>query len=180
MSSDLPVFDSILPAPDLREAALYAKLTELGIAWTTHAHPPVFTVEEAQILRGVLPGTHTKNLFLEDRQGRLWLVVAREDLRIDLNALAKMLNRPRFSFAKPEWLVQVLGVAPGSATPFALINDPTGSVTVVFDQGMFAQDPLNFHPLRNDRTTAIAGSDLIAFARVSGHAPLIVALPERT
>ena len=77
-----------LPLPDAREEALYGRFTALGIAWMTHRHAPVFTVEEARALRGALPGLHTKNLFMENKRGKLWLVVAREDLHLDLNALA--------------------------------------------------------------------------------------------
>ena len=165
--------------PEQREAALYARLTALGIAWNTYAHAPVFTVEEARALRGAIRGTHTKNLFLEDRRGKLWLVVAREELRLDLNALARTLGAPRFSFAKPERLAGILGVPPGAVTPFALMNDAGGLVTAVFDAGLLAHDPVNFHPLRNDRTTAIAAADLVGFARASGHEPLILDLPER-
>ena len=168
-----------LPSASAREAALYEYLTALGILWTTHAHATVFTVEEAQSLRGALAGIHTKNLFLEDRKGGLWLVVAREVLAVDLNALAKALAAPRFSFGKPELLIDVLGIAPGAVTPFALMNDKCGRVRVVFDEGLFAGAAVNFHPLRNDRTTAIAAPDLVAFAKATGHEPLIVPLPER-
>jgi Ala-tRNA(Pro) deacylase len=168
-----------LPSPDAREEALYARFAALGILWNTHAHAPVFTVEEARNLRGSLPGTHTKNLFLEDKRGVLWLVIAREDLRVDLNALAKALHAPRFSFGAPERLVEVLRVPPGSVTPFALMYDVAGLVTAVFDRAMLAGDSVNFHPLRNDRTTAISPADLVRFAESCGHPPLILNLPEK-
>src|ERR1700693_5422185 len=107
-----------LPSPLAREEALYARLRELGIAWKTYEHAPVFTVEQSQSLRGVVPGGHTKNLFLKDRKDGLWLVVTREDARVDLKALAKLLGQQRFSFAAGEVLVATLGVPPGSVTPF--------------------------------------------------------------
>jgi len=168
-----------LPDPEIREAALMKRLQALGIASETYEHAPVFTVEEAQVLRGTLPGGHTKNLFLKDKKDGLWLVVAREDLRIDLNALSRALNCPRFSFGSGELLMAILGVPPGSVTPFALMNDTELRVRPVLDEGMLALAPLNFHPLRNDRTTAIAPGDLLAFIRACGHDPLIVALPAR-
>lgn len=168
-----------LPDPDAREAALMARLDALGVPTRTYAHTPVFTVDEAQSLRGSLPGGHTKNLFLKDKKGGLWLVVAREELAVDLNALAKALGAPRFSFGAPELLVATLGVPPGSVTPFALMNDTDARLRVVLDEGMLALDPLNFHPLRNDRTTAIAATDLLAFVRACGHEPVILPLPER-
>ena len=168
-----------LPPPGEREAALYARLEELGIAWTTHAHAPVFTVEEATQLYASQPGGHTKNLFLKDRKGGLWLVVARDDLKIDLNELAKALGAPRFSFGSGELLSATLGVEPGSVTPFAIMNDTAGQVRVVLDEAMLALNPLNFHPLRNDRTTAIPAADLLKFLRACEHEPIIARLPQR-
>jgi len=168
-----------LTSADEREAALYRRLAALSIAWITHAHMPVFTVEEARAARVEhLPGTHTKNLFLESKKGGLFLVVAREDLRLDLNALARALGVSRFSFGKTELLMEVLGIAPGAVSPFALMNDSNLRVRAIVDEGMLARDPLNFHPLRNDRTTAIVAADLLRFMRDTGHEPLVMKLPE--
>ena len=102
---------------------LIAYLDGLGIPTTTHTHPPVFTVEEAQALRGTLPGGHCKNLFLKDKKGRLWLVVALEDSKVDLKTLDKRIGSARLSFGNGDLLWEVLGVRPGSVTPFAVIND---------------------------------------------------------
>ncbi len=177
-SPDTALLEARLPSAEARENALYQRLRELGIGWTTHSHAPVFTVEEARTLRGSLPGGHTKNLFLKDKKDGLWLVVAREDQRVDLNALAKLLGSPRFSFGSAELLVEALGIAPGAVTPFALMNDKTMRVSPVLDEKMMTAEVLNFHPLRNDRTTAIAASDLLRFIRACGHDPRMVALPE--
>jgi Ala-tRNA(Pro) deacylase len=179
MPSPQPALESLIPPPDQREAALYDRLRALDIAWTTHAHAPVFTVEEAKELRGRIAGIHTKNLFLEDRKGGLWLVCAPEERRIDLNALSRMLGVPRFSFGSPELLAAALGILPGAVSAFALMNDTQIRVRAVFDEGMLRQGSVNFHPLRNDRTTTIAAKDLLAFARATEHEPVITALPER-
>jgi Ala-tRNA(Pro) deacylase len=168
-----------LPSADTRERSLYERLKALGISWVTHAHAPVFTVEEASALYATQPGGHTKNLFLKDKKDGLWLVVARDELRIDLNALARELGAPRFSFGSAELLIASLGVEPGSVTPFAIMNDVGGKVRIVLDEGMLALEPLNFHPLRNDRTTAITAADLLKFVRACEHEPVIAKLPER-
>jgi Ala-tRNA(Pro) deacylase len=168
-----------LPSPDAREQALYDRFRALGIAWTTQSHAPVYTVEEAATLYADQPGGHTKNLFLKDKKGGLWLVTLRDDLRVDLNALAKALAAPRFSFGSAELLVATLGIEPGSVTPFAVMNDRDGNVRLVLDEGMLGLAPLNFHPLRNDRTTAIAATDLLTFVRACGHEPVIAPIPER-
>jgi Ala-tRNA(Pro) deacylase len=167
----------IAPGP---EATLFERLDALGIAHTTFDHAAVFTVEESNTHCGHIPGTHTKNLFLEDKTGGLWLIVARAELRVHLNELARRIGAPRYSFGSPELLLATLGVPAGSVTPFAAINDTGCRVRVVLDEGMMGKDPLNFHPLRNDKTTAISSDDLIRFLRDTGHEPMIVSLPERT
>ncbi len=152
---------------------LFARLDALGIATETYHHAPVFTVEEAQIHCGHLPGGHCKNLFLKDKKGQLWLVVTLDCQPIDLKSLSKALGCPRFSFGKPELLLEVLGVTPGSVTPFALINDTDACVSVVLDSAMMARDRLNYHPLANDATTAITPQGLHDLIVSFGHRPRI-------
>lgn len=155
---------------------LFARFAELGIPTRTYDHPPLFTVEESRRLRGDLPGGHCKSLFFKDRKERYWLVVTLEDRPVDIKALEARIGSARLSFARPERLMEVLGVIPGSVTPFALINDAQRQVTVVLDQAMLGHDPLNYHPLHNAATTAIAPRDLVRFIEACGHAPRIVEL----
>jgi Ala-tRNA(Pro) deacylase len=155
---------------------LFARLDALGIGHRTYSHPPVFTVAEAVALRGTLPGGHCKSLFLKDRRAGLWLVVALEERQIDLKRLAEVLPAPRFSFGNAALLHEVLGVHPGSVTPFALVNDTSKRVTIVLDRAMLDHEVLNYHPLDNARTTAIAPDDLLRFIAECGHRPRILDL----
>jgi Ala-tRNA(Pro) deacylase len=151
---------------------LLAFLDRLGIEVVTHRHPAVFTVEEAALHTAHLPGGHTKNLFLEDREGGLWLVSCLDRQKVRVNALARLLGAPRVSFASAERLREVLGVEPGSVTPFALVNDRDRRVRPVWDTKMLALPLVNFHPLVNTMTTAIATADLRRFVEATGHAPI--------
>lgn len=155
---------------------LFAMLAGLGIETRTHRHPPVFTVEENRALRGGLSGGHCKSLFLKNKKDQLWLVVCREDRRMDFRRLERQLGSGRLSFGKPELLMDVLGVTPGSVTPFGLINDRGGRARVVLDKAMLIESPLNYHPLENTATTQIAAADLLRFIRGTGHEPLILDL----
>jgi Ala-tRNA(Pro) deacylase len=158
---------------------LFAYLDSLGIAHQTVWHPAVFTVEEAraQRERDHLAGGFTKNLFLRDKKGTLYLVVAPEDATIELKSLHRLLGATgRFSFASAELMRELLGVEPGSVTPFAVINDNTGRVTVVLDAAMMAHDVLNFHPLANTGTTTISRDGLLRFLEAAGHRPRIEAV----
>jgi Ala-tRNA(Pro) deacylase len=160
------------------EGELLARLDALGIRHQTHRHPPVFTVAEAQAHRGALPGGHCKCLFLADRGGGLWLIVMLEHRRVDLKKLSERLAAPRLSFAATALLAEALVVAPGSVTPFAVINDPARRVAVVLDAAMLDLDLLNYHPLHNAATTAVAPHDLVRFLQHCGHAPRILHLAD--
>jgi Ala-tRNA(Pro) deacylase len=159
--------------PDAAEAQLAARLAALGIAFAIHRHRPVFTVDEARALRGELPGGHAKNLFLKDRKDRLFLAVVEEATPVDLKRLEKALGSARLSFGRAGLLGEVLGVVPGSVTPFALMNAAPGRPAVILDAALLGCDPVNFHPLRNDATLALAPAGLLAFLRSLGHAPLL-------
>ena len=148
---------------------LFLRFHKLGIPYETHSHPAVFTVEEAQLHCGHLPGAHCKNLFLKDRKGELWLAVMLNGREVDIRALQKAMGAARLSFAKAELLKEVLGVIPGAVTPFGLINDSDLRVRVFLDTEMIAAELVNFHPLRNDATTAIAPADLRRFIAACGH-----------
>lgn len=154
----------------------FARLEELGIASTTVEHEPVFTVEQSRVLRETIPGAHTKNLFLTDKDGRMALVVAKDDTRVDLKLVASRLGIGRLSFGNAELLGAVLGVTPGSVTPFALINDREARVRVVVDEALLAFAEVNCHPLENTATTRLATADLLRFIRACGHEPSVFAL----
>lgn len=164
-------------SPPWTPQRLLGYLEALGLEATTHHHPPVFTVEQAQALKGDLPGAHTKNLFLRDKKGRMWLLTALHDRAVDLRSLADRLGaRGRLSFGSEARLMRYLGVQPGSVTPLAAVNDPGGRVTILLDEGLRDHDLWNAHPLDNGMTTALTGSDLVRFLEATDHAPLWVDL----
>jgi Ala-tRNA(Pro) deacylase len=157
--------------------ALFAYLDSLGIPHKSVSHPPLFTVEEGKTWRGQIPGAHTKNLFLRDKKGAPFLVVALEDASIPLKSLHRLLGASgRFSFGSAELMRELLGVEPGSVTPFAVINDAHLRVTVVLDVTMMSHEMLNFHPLRNTGTTTISRQGLLKFLEATGHVPRIEAV----
>src|SRR3954467_8671873 len=118
---------------------LFAYLDGLGIAHKTTSHPPLFTVEQSQALRGTIPGGHTKNLFLKDKKDTVFLVVAPEDARVDLKTLPHRLGGSRFSFGSAALMEELLGVTPGAVTAFGAINDTAARVNVVLDAGLMHQ-----------------------------------------
>ena len=153
---------------------LFAYLDSLGIVHKSVNHPPLFTVGESQALRGKIPGAHTKNLFLRDKKGTVFLVVTLEDAAIELRSLHRLLGASgRFSFGSADLMRELIGVEPGSVTPFAVLNDKLLRVTVVLDAAMMAHAVLNFHPMVNTGTTTISREGLLKFLEATGHKPRI-------
>ena len=177
----MPASESVIRTPmnkPLTPDELCAHLAERDIAFHRTDHPAVFTVAETAPHRDSMVGHHTKNLFLKDKKGRLFLVSAEAHARIDLKRLHETLGASgRLSFGSAELLMEKLGVTPGSVTAFAVVNDRAQEVTMVLDATLMTGEDVNFHPLVNTATLRVSRDDLLAFLRGTGHDPLIVDLP---
>lgn len=167
------IIPEIIPTPE----PLAGRFAALGIETVTYAHPAVFTVEEGAGFKHRIPGGHTKNLFLKDKKGQLWLVTAHAETAVDLKSLPAKIGAARLSFGSADRLREALDVVPGSVTPLALVNDAAQqNVRFVLDRRLLDFDTVNCHPLRNDRTTCIAPQDLLKFIEDLGHAVQIADL----
>jgi Ala-tRNA(Pro) deacylase len=156
---------------------LLAYLKANGISAPTFDHAPVHTVEQSRELRGEIPGIHTKNLFLRDGKKNFFLFVTEESAPINLKALAKLIGaKAGLSFGSPEALLEHLGITPGSVSVLAAINDTQHKVTIVLDQRLLADSPINCHPLINSRTTSLTRQQLATFLDQLGRKPLYVSL----
>ena len=159
------------------EAGLLADLAALAIPFAAHEHAAVFTVEESRAVDHQFPGAHTKNLFLKDAAGVFWLVTVPADARVDLKSLPAAIGCKRVSFGRPDDMVRLIGITPGSVTPLAMINAAPGTISAVLDSALAAADRINVHPLRNSGTLGLAGADVLRLLRHWGHGPLIAPIP---
>ena len=160
-------------ADDAR-AALTAFLADRGIETRTTEHEAVFRVGEGEEIKSGLPGGHSKNLFLKDGKGQLWLISAADRTVIDLKRLHQVIGSARLSFGSAELMEDVLGVTPGSVTAFAMINDTDHRIRFVLDRILFDAERVNFHPLTNTATTGVGQAGFRTFLAAVGVAPLVV------
>jgi Ala-tRNA(Pro) deacylase len=166
--------DKPTPPPPFDRDRLLAWMADQGVDQTTHDHPAVFRVEEGLELKAAMPGAHTKNLFLKDKKGRLWLISARQDTVVDLKRAHRTMGSDRLSFGNEALLYETLGVRGGSVTALGLINDLDRRVTFVLDKALWDADIVNFHPLTNTATTALAQADFRRFLTLIGREPMVV------
>lgn len=143
---------------------IYHILKQLGIDYEKYDHQAVFTVEEAQKYDRGIDAGKSKNLFFRNKKGNKHYLVIVESLKtIDLKKLAALLNENKIGFASPERLLKFLGLAPGSVSPFGLINDKNKSVQVVVDMELMRYEKLAFHPNVNTATLVISADDFKRF-----------------
>lgn len=153
---------------------LFALLNRLGIKHSTYEHPAVFTSADTAEWVEKVPGLHCKNLFMENKEGRRFLIVMPAFERAQLNRIFQQLGAGRLSFCKPDTMLPTLGVPPGHATPLALMNETAKDLTVAVDEKVAVADLISVHPLHNAASTVLSGADLMAFLRHCGFEPTLI------
>lgn len=155
-----------------------AALSEFGIEHQTSIHEPLYTVEQAKRVDYTEPGAHTKNLFLRNKKGRMFLVVVEPDHKVDLRTLRAILQFPggQIAFASTERLGKYLGVVPGSVSPLAVINDHGQQVQVFFEQSLLRHEWIYLHPCRNTHSTRLRTADLLRVLDAWGHTATSLAI----
>ena len=136
-------------------------LNDNGFEYFVEEHAPLFTVEDSKSLRGQIEGAHSKNLFLKDAKANFFLISIEESASIDLKKTMQQIQSKKLSFAKPEYLQDILGIESGSVSPFALLNDTKKQVKFYLDRSFLDSETVNFHPLINTATVNISPQNLI-------------------
>ncbi len=156
-------------SPPLTSDALLAMLDAEGLRHHTVEHPPMWTVEDAKALRAPSPHGHTKNLFVRNKKGRMWLLTLHEDRRVDMKTLGALVGTNRLSFGSPQRLMHYLGVIPGAVSMFSVLNDVNREVTCYIDEALMEGPELHVHPLVNTRTTTMSREELMEFLSGRGY-----------
>ncbi|MFX1378534.1 MAG: prolyl-tRNA synthetase associated domain-containing protein [Promethearchaeota archaeon] len=160
------------------EDSLKRWLTDHHIQYVLHNHPAVFTVPEARLHCGHIPGTHCKNLFLKNKKSeQLYLITIPYEKRLDLNEFRKMIGAPKVRFAGPEVLAKVLGITPGAVSPLGLINDINNKVIFIIEEDIWNAKEVCCHPNINTETLQIPGPDFRKLIRATGTSMEIKKLP---
>ena len=134
-----------------------------GFEYDLHKHKALFTVEDSNKFRGDIKGAHSKNLFLKNKKNKFYLISCEEFTDINLKRISNFLQLGNVSFAKEEYLINLLGVKPGSVTPFALLNDMENRVDFYLEEKLYNSNFINFHPLTNTETITLKCATFIEF-----------------
>jgi len=141
-------------------------LTNQNIDYKLYNHPPLYSVKDSIKMRGIIKGAHTKNLFLKNKKNNFYLFSCLENTIINLKLLKKNLNLGNLSFAKENYLKEILLLNPGSVSPYGLLNDNENRVDFYLDKQLTNYKIINFHPLENTSTISISLKKFINFMSV--------------
>ncbi len=160
------------------EAILYDIFETIGItAYQIHEHEAVFTSKEAEDAGLTMPGLNLKNLLVKDKKdSRYFLVILEEHRKLDEKIFRPLTGWRKVRFATSEELFQVLGLTPGSVSPFGLVHPQSSDVTVVLDRLIAKaakEEEVNFHPNRNTATLSLSKGDFMKFLQYTGN-PVIL------
>ncbi len=153
-----------------------------SIPYELYTHPPLPTIEEALKYWKNLDSTHCKNLFFRNHKGnRHYLVVLECHKTLDIHALEHKLRQGKLSFASAERMERCLGLAPGSVSPFGLINDIAPEnpdprelygnghrVKLFLDSDLRNAERLSFHPCDNTASVVIGHDGFMRFLDIWG------------
>lgn len=143
---------------------LYDLLDRLSINFDYHEHPPVATIDDAELSWKDIASGKCKNIFFRNHKGnRHYLVILEHQRQLDIHDLEKRLRQGKLTFASDQRLMKYLKLTPGSVSPFGLINDIEKHVHLFIDEKLNESERLAFHPNINTATLVISRSDFIRF-----------------
>lgn len=143
---------------------IYSLLQENGVEHRIFEHEAVYTIEGMMALGLPDADRVAKNLFLRDDKKHFYLLVAKEDRKINMKQLQEKLGTRRLSFANETQLMDILGLISGAVCPFGVLNDSEKQVTVFFDD-YFASGIIGVHPLDNTASVFLSVSDIVDIIR---------------
>jgi Ala-tRNA(Pro) deacylase len=150
-----------------KEVRVYDFLDDLGISYMRLDHAPAFGSEEelCREIEDSLGARICKNLFLANRQRtRFYMLMIPEHKVFRSSDISKQAGRSRLHFAEPEYMEELIGCRPGSASVMGLMNDRDRRVQLLVDEDVLNAEYVGCHPCINTSSIRLKSSDL--FGRV--------------
>lgn len=122
---------------------------------------------QVKALSGQVEAIPTKNLFLKDKKGRLYIVTALPKTKIELPKLSARLGcgKGGLRFAPDELLEPILGVKAGCVSPLALVASSSKDVVLLLDDSIRNEREVCVHPLENSASLVMTPNEIETFLR---------------
>jgi Ala-tRNA(Pro) deacylase len=116
-------------------------LRKSGVVHQIMQHEPVFTSEEAALVRGTRPEEGAKALVVKADDDRFYHVVIAGHLRVDNAKLRQVVGTRRVRFANDEELLRLTGCVRGAVPPFGNLF----GLPVLMDESLRACEQIAFN-----------------------------------
>lgn len=145
-----------------KEIRVYDLLDRLEMEYTRTDHAAAMTMEDCYEIDKVLDILICKNLFLCNRQKTsFYLLMMPGEKPFKTKELSGQIHSARLSFAPPEYMGELLDIAPGSVSVMGLMNDQENKVRLLIDEDVLKGEYVGCHPCVNTSSLRMRTDDLI-------------------
>lgn len=156
-----------------KEIRVYDFLDQLGIEYYRLDHEPADSDHPGvcEAVEESLGAKICKNLFLANRQRtKFYMLMIPEEKVFRSSDISKQAGSSRLHFAEPEYMMDMICTAPGSASVMGLMNDTEHRVQLLVDEDLFSQEYIGCHPCKNTSSLRIRREDIFdVFLKATGH-----------
>lgn len=162
-----------------REDRCYDLLDSLDIVYYRVDHEHADTIQDCELVEGILECRICKNLFLTNRQQTdFYLLLMPGEKPFKTKLLSKQIGTARLSFGTPEQMERYLDTLPGSASVLGLQNDSGNAVRLIVDQDLLQEESFGCHPCQNTSSLRLNTVDVFEkLIPAMHHEPTFVELP---
>ena len=145
-----------------KEIRTYDLLDELQIPYWRLDHDATATIDACHDVDVRLDIEICKNLFLCNRQETAFYLLMIPDTKVfHTKDLSAQIGSARLSFAKAEYMQQLLDITPGSVSVLGLMNDTAHKVQLLIDEDVLASEYVGCHPCINTSSLRLRTRDLV-------------------
>ena len=161
-----------------KEVRVYDYLDDLSISYSRLDHAPAFGSEEelCREIEDSLGARICKNLFLANRQRtKFYMLMLPEHKVFRSSDISRQAGSSRLHFAESEYMEELIGCSPGSASVMGLINDKEHRVQLLVDDDVINAEYVGCHPCINTSSLRIRSEDIFnKFVKATGHDFIVV------
>ena len=161
-----------------KEIQVYDYLDDLSISYSRLDHAPAFGSETAlcEEIERSLGAKICKNLFLANRQRtKFYMLMIPEHKVFKSSDISKQAGSSRLHFAESEYMEELIGCTPGSASVMGLIYDTDHKVQLLVDDEVINAEYVGCHPCINTSSLRIRSEDIFKrFVESTGHDFIVV------
>lgn len=147
----------------MNKQELYDFLNENNISFEITNHPAVYNMADLEDIETPYPEADAKNIFVrDDKKRNYYLITLKKEKRVNLKEFKEQNKTRSLSFASPDDLMSIMGLFPGSVTPFGILNDKESIVHFFIDDELVGAEKLiGVHPNDNTATIWLKTTDLL-------------------